>query len=330
MAPRKLPLALALVFAACGRSTELPPPDSPEAGVSTPDALPDLTPADLRADTHPSLSIDPRLHDFGTVAVGAMSDPFTFRISNLGAAEARDLTIQLTGADFLVAPADTTCAATFNLPAASSCTFAVQFKPGSRGVKNGAVVFKGAGHTEMLSLTGGGAGEGLLIIHPTQLHLSGTVGVPSPALRVTVANAGDLFTGPITVMLSGADAAHFAIQNNLCLAPLAAATSCTLEVVLKATTAGMKVATLTASSPTGTKAVRNIGATATAPLTVATNTGEFQIAANTCTGMALMPGGTCAFALVFRPSSVGQKSATATVTGDPNQTGFAALAGSGI
>jgi hypothetical protein len=265
MTLQKCSLAIALLlFAACDDATSPAPPPADAGTFEAGSASPDLPP-DQSDPGPPSLNFTPEQHEFGTVSLGAMSDAVIFTVSNGGPGPATGLAVTLNGADFVLT--DDKCGARFDLPAGTRCTFGVQFKPQSRGLKNGSILFTWRDQSVIATLTGRAlaSDEGQGLISPSQAQLTGTVGVASPPRRFTVANLGDLLGGQLTVRLGGADAGEFALQVNTCVSPLPPSSSCTLEVVLLATSAGMKSATLVVSSTPGGMTVASLTGLALPP-----------------------------------------------------------------
>jgi hypothetical protein len=206
---------------------------------------------DVSADrpTARSLQIAPAIHDFGNVVPGGTSDPFTFSISNFGTVPLSDFVVLVQG-QFIAAAEGNVCLSRSQLDPGESCTIAVIFQPASRGSKQGKLVASGGGLTFTASLVGMGTLLPHLEITPTFASFSTIVGSPSAPVIFTVANPGDLPTGPLDVRLMGTDVAAFEIAKDDCLSPLAGGAGCQVSVRLRATTVvGSKSATLTASSP---------------------------------------------------------------------------------
>jgi hypothetical protein len=205
----------------------------------------------------------PSSHDFGPIAVGAMSDPFTFSVVNTGTAPIGGLAVSINGVNF-VGTINNKCAGVVTLAPGSACTMEVQFKPASRGLKNGSVIASGSGQTVSASLSGTGQTPAQLAVSPASVNLAGKVGMEGTPVTITVANVGDVATGVVSVALGGSDASSFKMITNGCLAPLPSGGSCQVSVAVAATpTAGARVATLTASSPTGGMAIVMLTASVT-------------------------------------------------------------------
>jgi hypothetical protein len=323
---------------------------------------------DLAADASPGvLSLEPTYHQFVTTVLGS-TESFTFRAANRGGGTLSGLSLAVNGPDFVVPAAMDHCAGVAALEPGGFCEFEVEFKPVSRGMKIGSVVASASAQIVTSSLAGTAATPPQLVISPPTATFSGVSGQSGTPVIFTVANAGDAFTGALTVALGGADAEDYAITSNLCLGALAAYTTCTVQVAFKPVSAGVKSAILSVTSLPGgavtsqlgglaqapsaltitpdtadfgttfvggttqptTFQVKNNGGTATAPLTVATGTGEFTLTANTCGGASLPPAGTCSLAVVFAPATPGSKATSLSVFGSGNEVVIAHLKGESI
>src|SRR6185436_5352973 len=113
-----------------------------------------------------------------------------------------------------------------------------------------------------------------LVISPLQVELQGTVGQTGPTVMLVVANAGDVATSALTVVIEGANAQDFKVASNGCLAPLAGLSSCQVGVAFQPQTAGMKAAVLKVSSPLGGMATATLTGTAQFPSTLTVTPGS--------------------------------------------------------
>jgi hypothetical protein len=205
-----------------------------------------------------TLTVTPQAHSFGPIAIGATSDSFSFLVSNAGSGPVRSFVVNLNGPDFIAPMVDDKCALVTTLAAGASCAVGVRFKPVSRGIKSGSLVASGDGQTVTATLTGTGQSVAQLLISPMAQMFAGQIGKEGQPIHFTIANAGDVATGALTVAIGGTDAVAFKIVSNSCLAPLAFGASCTVGVSMNASSAGTKVAVLTVSSSVGGMATASL------------------------------------------------------------------------
>jgi hypothetical protein len=208
-----------------------------------------------------------------------------------------------------------------------------------------------------------------LSLSPT-LHSYGTVvvGQNSASQSFAVTNTGQGTSGPVSVTVTGTNAADFVVDANSCTGTLAAGDACSVSVHFAPAASGSRKATLSISATpggtvtaalqgTGTQAqlvmsptsfqygtitvgatsasqtftVTNTGGGASGPVSVAitgANAGDFTQASSTC-GAAIPAGSSCAVKVVFAPSATGTRSATLTATASPGGSASAKLTGSG-
>ena len=173
------------------------------------------------------------------------------------------------------------------------------------------------------------------------------VGVASPLQTVTITNndASDLVIGTLSVT------GDFSLSNDLCSGQtIAQSGTCTFEVVFSPLSIGSKSDAVTipsnaASSPdsvtlsgTGISPAMGltptsldfgnqlVGASSAAQTVTVTNTGttdliigtlsntgEFALSADLCSGQTIVPGGICTFDVPFSPLSIGGKSGTVSI-----------------
>lgn len=297
------------------------------------------------------LALEPGSHEFLPTVLGGR-DAFTFTVRNLGGSPLPRPSLFVAGAAFVLPDAANRCARLDELAAGGGCTVEVQFRPESRGIKTGTVMASASGQTVTATLSGAGQSPPGVVISPTQANFVGVVGRTGPSIRLIVGNIGDVATGGLSVRLVGTDADDFVVATNGCPAPLASLSTCEVALAFRPRSVGMKSATLAVMSIPGGVAlcaltgtaqpapvltitpplldfgpvavgttsapiavdVKNTGGAASAPLTVTVSTTEFMVTANACTGVVLPPGRTCALSVVFRPVTVGAKSAALTVS----------------
>lgn len=246
-------LCLALTVAACSSSSKQENPDAPpdvspvtDVNLLTP---PDVSPAtDVSLVTPPDgpasdaggdaqgetagaegrgIDIHPSSATF-TAAVGQTSSPVTFSITNVGGASIGPLIVTITGssaADF----AATTAGCDLVAPL-GTCSITVVFTPKvARALETATLVVTGPGPellTGIATLTGNVLTGARLVMSPTSAHF----GTSGPPIVFGVANIGDTTIGPLTVTITGPNAAAFTATSKGCdsLAPLG---TCTITVV---------------------------------------------------------------------------------------------------
>jgi len=158
-----------------------------------------------------------------------------------------------------------------------------------------------------IPLSGTGQAPAALSLSPGIVTFSGAaIGAVSAAQTITVSNPGGLGLSGLSLYLSGAASADFAIASTSCGATLAAGASCSAAVTFKPSVAGGRQGFLTASSTTQgvSSAVADLNGTGLTPaaLTIAPSQ------------------------LTFAATPIGQVSATQTVTiANSGQAGIANL-----
>ena len=207
------------------------------------------------------LSLNPAKHTFMSLAVGKASAPFTFTVTNNGAARSGPVSFATggtNGGDFLaVSGATNGCVSgTTTLAVGASCSIAVTFQPASVG-KRAAIlnVSGGAGEgTPFATLAGSATAGAHLTISPTDNDFGTvTVGNTSSTATFTVTNDGAVTSGTIHDHIIGTDTTEFTIPyqtNNCDLVTLAPGASCTIGVYFGPTSSGAKSASVQAYANT--------------------------------------------------------------------------------
>ncbi len=212
-----------------------------------------------------------------------------------------------------------------------------------------------------------GGGPLLKIDPATKSFGSVTLGTMGDPVAFTVTNPGPGTSGILTVSFTGADRTEFVAAPGGCGSALAAGQSCTVNVRLNPTTAGMKAANLVVSgasvnsatamltgsgvaaaalkidppmpafgmvavgamSMAQTFTVTNGGGAATGMITTAlAGAGMADFELGMNTcGAALAPMNTCTIQLTFKPISAGAKTASLTVSAAPGGMATASLSG---
>jgi mono/diheme cytochrome c family protein len=225
---------------------------------------------------------------FGNVNVNTTGTAKTITLTNSGNAD-------LTGIN-ITAPAgftsSTTCAAT--LPAASSCNITTNFAPTTAGAASGNLsIATTNGGTHTVALSGTGTAPAITL-SASSLSFTALAGGTSNLQHVTLTNSG---TGPLTISAITLPAG-FSAAANTCVATIAAAATCGLDVTF--TGAG--------AAATGTAA----------PITItsdAATTAALSLTGNTLIATAPVLNWTGALASVAAPSvTVGTAVTTGTTT----------------
>ena len=292
--------------------------------------------------------------------------PVTGSVTVTATVSVTDLVCTVSGLDLTPDPAKV-CPAV--LAAGASCTVGFTFKATTAGSKTDAVVCSAAGLTKTAAVTATVLDPAKLAIIPPKGSFQTQSGIQSPAIVFGVANAGGTATGQISATLTGANADQFAITVSGCLAPLAEATDCTVQVVCTPTSVGTKSATLNVADLSGaatavsatltcvsispatltvtgtanlgavaigstgtpqTFTVKDTGATATGPLTVMISDPQFVKGSDTCTGTSLDAGASCSVVVSLHPTAPGSENAILNVTAASGNPGFIQLSGTGL
>jgi len=277
-----------------------------------------------------------------------------------------DLVCSVSGVDLTADPTKVCPAA---LAAGASCTVGFTFKATTSGQKTDSVVCNAAGLTKTAVVSATVLDPAKLVITPTSTTFQTPNGTQSAAVTFGVANSGGLPTGQVSATLTGANANQFAITVPGCLAPLAGASGCTVQVVCNPTSVGTKTATLavadattatdtvsatltcvsvgpTTITVTGTAnlgsvvvgntgtaqtfTVTNSGTTATGNLTVSVADPQFVVSSDTCTGTSLAAAGTCTVSVALKPTTIGQLGTILNVANAGGTPGSIQLSGTGL
>jgi hypothetical protein len=269
---------------------------------------------------------------------------------------------------FAIDPVEDHCSNKINAPGAS-CTVDVRFAPTSTGTITASLAISPLATATVATLTGTGLAVAALDVSPMFEDFGTvSVGIPTTA-TFTVRSVGLVASAPLTTAVSAGDFAIVAdtcagsplapgatcIVHVRCLATGIGPRSATLDVgggttLVSATMvanalfppAGIVIAptphafadTQIGASSAQTFTITNVGGSTTGMLMLAlggTGPGQFAIptASNHCLAVALTPAASCAFDVVFAPTSTGPQAATVTASGTP---GFAvaALSGRGV
>ena len=279
--------------------------------------------------------------NLGTVAVGNTSATKTVTLTNH-----ENMPVSFTGivASGAFAVATNTCGT--SIAAASTCTVGVTFSPTTTGAATGALTFtdNAANSPQIVSLTG--TGNTPVTLSASTLNF-GTVAVgnTSAAKTVTLTNHENVSLNFSSILTSEG----FAVASNTCGASIVAGAICTVGVTFSPTVTGAATGTLTftddatnspqainlngAGSSPVTLSVSSlafgslaVGKTSAAKTVTLTNhltsplaisgvaaTGDFAVASNTC-GSSVGAGLNCAVGITFKPTVLGLRSGTLTIS----------------
>ena len=200
------------------------------------------------------LAVSPSSHQFADAVVGiATAEVDTITITNTGTLTSGTLSVQATGSnpsDFTIATDTCTGQA---LAAGMTCTLGIKFAPATPGPKSaGFAVIGNPGGTTVSIVSGNAIAPAQLVMVPATLDFGSVVqGATSTNATINVVNIGGVATGAVTAMLSGTDAAAFAIATSNCSGVLAALANCTIVLRYTPSTLGTQIATLTVSGAPG-------------------------------------------------------------------------------
>lgn len=194
---------------------------------------------------------------FSSVIAGATGSEELVQLTNTGTVAVPLTSVALGGTNANQFVLRNACGSTIAVGA--SCDIGVSFKPTTSGNKTASVtVTAGSGGAATTVSLSGTAISYAFTRTPTSISFARTtVGATSAATTVTVRNTstGGLVL-PLTagsVRLAGTNPTHYTLVTNTCIAPLAAAASCTFSVAFKPTSTGSKPATMVVT-PTGVTA----------------------------------------------------------------------------
>ncbi len=214
-----------------------------------------------------TLEVSPGTASFPDTMLGSTSaSTVSLTVTNTGDQPTGALTVSASNADFAVVPESGDCRDA-TLSAAGSCTVRVAFKPQQTQVRTGTLsVTASPGGTDSTSLTGVGLSAASLTLTPVTSSDFGDVDKgKSASLDFTLSNPGQAASGPVSVTLSGPDAASFKnvtdshAGNCVAGATLAANSSCNLRIRFHAKgQSGNKQVTLRAEANPGGTATLNL------------------------------------------------------------------------
>jgi Abnormal spindle-like microcephaly-assoc'd, ASPM-SPD-2-Hydin/Protein of unknown function (DUF1573) len=277
---------------------------------------------------------------FGSENIGVASSPTDVQLGNFG--DAPMSPVIATSGDFSETD---NCSA--SVPGGQKCDINVVFTPTAAGNRTGTltITFGGSVPPQTVALSGVGTVPAVSLSPPALYFRVQATGTTSGQQQVTVTNTG---TGSLTV--SSVQATTQFAATNTCGAPVAAGSTCTIQVTFTPTASGIQTGTLTINdnasnspqtvaltgnqtgnaavtlSPTTlTFAVQNNGMTSppqtvtvtnsgTAPLVVSSVQTTSQFAASSACPASVQPGSTCTIQVTFTPSASGTQTGTLTIT----------------
>lgn len=303
-------------------------------------------------DTSPKLVASANSANFGKRALGTLSPPISFTITNNGTTPTGVIDVSLTGGTVGVFGANTNCSAP--LAGGNMCFVSLQFRPSAVVPEQANLLLTAnPGGAVMISMVGTGASISLSTDSTMENFGPLIVGFSSQPVTVTVHNNGG-DPGLVTTNLGGMHPGDFRIVNDGCSGTnLVGAGQCQLGLRFAPQGAGNRSATLVIDANgssqtvtmTGVGAVQQtpkfvaspttlmfgaetVGATTAAQMVTITNHGlevsnpisvEIGGAAassfgqtNDCTTLA--PGATCTVMVTFSPQMTGGLSAPITVS----------------
>jgi hypothetical protein len=250
--------------------------------------------------TSSAVTLVPSPVNFGSLAVGQMSEPQTVTLTNVGATA-----VTITSIEANTNFSETnTCPGTLvtGTGTGSSCAISVTFAPQVAGSLTGTltVTFTTTGvtgpQTATATLTGTGTGSApTLTVAPTSLTFAQqALGTTSPAQSVTVTNTGATTVNFTQITASGDFAVVSAGKFCTTDGGLAAGVSCTISVTFTPTVAGIRTGTLTlANTATGSpQSVALTGNGGNSTVIISVPSGGSTTATTT-------PGGTAFFGLLI-------------------------------
>ena len=290
---------------------------------------------------------------FGSQALNtASSVPKTITLTNLGPVPIGISSIAITGTNAGQFSQTNNCGITTQTAVQTTCTINVVFRPTSNGAKTAVLTATaGAGlGSKSVALTG--TGGATFVLSPYQIAYGNqAIGLATAAQVVSVINTGTLPLGISSITLNGTNGNQFSQTNN-CGTSVAAGANCTISVIFQPTTVGAKTANLNVNGATGAGsrtvsltgtgtpptysltpvslafADQAVGASSAARTVTLTNTGVIPVPITSVTdtgtnanlftethncGTSVPVGATCQISVVFRPTTVGAKTATLSV-----------------
>ena len=205
-------------------------------------------------------TVGPNPLAFASQAVGVASAAQTVTVTNIGTLVVPVTSITLTGANAGQFSQTNTCGT--SVAVGGTCTINVVFKPTTVGAKVATVNVNAGGGagTQTVSLTGTGVVPTYSLAPPSLAFGNQPRNTSSPAQTITLTNTGTLALPITSIALATGNPNQF-LQTNTCGMSVAVGSSCTISVVFKPTTTGVKTSTVkvTAAGGAGAQTVSVTG-----------------------------------------------------------------------
>ena len=294
----------------------------------------------------PKMSVSPAVLTFPSQGVGIASPTLEITVANASASTIAMSNVAASG-DFSVSRNGCGTA----VPSKSRCVIAIDFKPTASGKRIGTLTLTDGAGTQKVSLAGQGI-SGPLVVFPAALQINSAPGLFSPPFPVTITNFGN---EPLTVtQISLTNGPNFSFYGSTnCFKPIPSLGTCTVDLVYYG--AGQEYAALSfsdnaAGSPQGVGITGNtvgtglvftspglrfgqqpvglnsaaqqvalINATGS-PVTISSIKGSGNFSQSHTCGSTLAVGAYCYVKVSFKPTSLGIKQGTVSVTSSASGT----------
>ena len=189
----------------------------------------------------PAAGLSPASLAFASQPVGTTSAAGTATLDNAGTAALSISSVTITGTN----PGDfaqtNNCGS--SLPAGSTCTFSITFKPAASGSRTAwlSVADNSAGSPQTVSLSGTGTAASASLSPASLSFGNQSLNTKSGTQTATLSNGGNAALSLSSIALTGANAGDFA-QTNTCGSSVAAGASCTVSVTFDPTASGSRSA----------------------------------------------------------------------------------------
>jgi P pilus assembly chaperone PapD len=286
--------------------------------------------------------------NFGNQAIGTASTAKLITIRNVGATA-----VTIRGVESNNSKEFSTTSTCGTVNPGASCSLSIAFKPLATGARTAtfSIVSNGVGSPQAFGASGTGvAATSGNLSFPTIIAFNNQiVGTSSTARSVTIANTGSTTVSVQSIVSSASS--EFPVTSNKC-GTINPGSSCSIEIAFRPATTGPRTAKFTIASNgkgspqtfnatgTGTPAavgrlsflksttfaaqklgtassrkmlaITNVGGAPVTIQSIAASSSEFSISNSTC-GV-VNPGRSCSFALVFKPTTLGARHTSVTIS----------------